>query len=70
MPWLILLMGYLLGSIPTAYIAGHMLKGEDIRLMGDGNAGAANAFRELGAKAGTTVFLIDASKGFLAVLVA
>lgn len=70
MPWLILIVGYLLGSIPTAYLAGRLLKGKDIRQMGDGNAGAANAFRQLGAKTGVAVFLIDAGKGFLAVLIA
>jgi len=67
---MILLLGYLLGSIPTAYIAGHLLKSQDIRQLGDGNVGAANAFRVLGPGAGVTVFLIDASKGFLAVLIA
>ena len=49
MSWLIVLLGYLLGSFPTAYIAGRLLKGSDIRQMGDGNVGAANAFRQLGA---------------------
>ncbi len=37
MPWIIVLLGYLLGSTPTAYIARHLLKGKDIRQMGDGN---------------------------------
>ncbi len=45
MPWLIIVLGYLIGSIPTAYIAGHILKGSDIRQMGDENMGAANVFR-------------------------
>ena len=70
MPWLIVLLGYLLGSIPTAYIAGHLLKGKDIRRMGDGNMGAANAFRQLGAKTGIAVFFVDAGKGALAILIA
>ncbi len=70
MPWLIVVFGYLLGSIPTAYIAGHLLKGVDIRRMGDGNAGAANAFRQLGAKVGIAVGVADASKGALAILIA
>ena len=63
-------MGYLLGSIPTAYIAGRLLKGKDIRQMGDGNAGAQNAFRQLGARIGIVVFIIDAGKGALAILIA
>jgi len=70
MPWLIVLVGYLLGSIPTAYIAGRLLKGRDIRQMGDSNMGANNAFRELGAKVGIVVFFVDASKGVLAILIA
>ncbi|MFC1870312.1 glycerol-3-phosphate acyltransferase [Chloroflexota bacterium] len=70
MPWLIILTGYFLGSIPTAYIAGHLLKGGDIRHMGDANVGAANAFRQLGAGAGIGVFLVDAGKGVLAILIA
>lgn len=70
MPWLIVVLGYFLGSIPTAYIAGHLLKGRDIRQIGDGNIGAANAFYQLGAKAGVAVGIVDASKGALAILIA
>ena len=70
MPWLIIVLGYLLGSIPTAYIAGHILKGDDIRQMGDENMGAANVFRELSRKAGVVVGIIDAGKGALAILIA
>ena len=70
MPWLIVILGYFLGSIPTAYIIGRLLKGVDIRQIGDGNMGAANTFRQLGAKAGVAVGIIDAAKGALAVLIA
>ena len=70
MPWLIAALGYLLGSIPSAYIAGRILKDEDIRRMGDENAGAANAFRELSHRAGIIVGIIDAAKGATAVLIA
>jgi len=70
MPWLIILLGYFLGSIPTAYLAGHILKGIDIRQVGDKNVGAANAFRQLGPRAGVAVGLVDAGKGILAVLIA
>jgi len=70
MPWLIVVLGYLLGSIPTAYIAGRFVKGVDIRQIGDGNMGAANAFRQLGAKVGVAVGIIDAGKGALAILIA
>ena len=70
MYWLIILLGYFLGSIPTAYVAGRLLRGGDIWQIGDGNVGAANAFRQLGAKAGIGVFFADASKGALAILIA
>ncbi len=70
MPWLIVISGYLLGSIPTAYIAGRLLKGKDIRQMGDGNVGAANAFHQLGHKTGIGIFLIDITKGALPILIA
>jgi glycerol-3-phosphate acyltransferase PlsY len=70
MYWLIVLLGYFLGSIPTAYVAGRLLKGRNIWQMGDGNVGAANAFRQLGAKAGIGVFFVDAGKGALAILIA
>ena len=56
MPWLIIILGSLLGSIPTVYMVGCLLKGKDIRQMGDGSMDAANAFRQLVAKAGITVF--------------
>jgi len=70
MSWLVVLVGYFLGSIPTAFIAGQLIKGRDIRHLGDGNVGAQNAFRELGSRVGIGVFLIDAGKGALAVVIA
>ena len=63
MPWLIVILGYFLGSIPTAYIAGHVVKSIDIRQVGDANVGAANAFRQLGAKIRVAVGILDAGKG-------
>ena len=70
MPWLVVISGYFLGAIPTAYIAGRVVKGIDIRRVGDANVGAANAFHQLGKKIGVAVGLIDAGKGALAVLIA
>jgi glycerol-3-phosphate acyltransferase PlsY len=70
MPWLIVLLAYFLGSIPTAYIAGRIIKGVDIRQVGDGNMGAANAYRQLGPRVGIAVGVADAAKGALAVLIA
>lgn len=59
---------YLLGSIPTAYLAGKILQGIDIRQHGSKNVGATNALRVLGRKAGVSVLLIDILKGAVAVL--
>ena len=70
MTWLIILLGYIIGSIPTAYIAGRLLKDRDIRQMGDGNMGARNAYHELGHKAGIFIFFADATKGALPILIA
>jgi len=70
MYWLIVVMGYFIGAIPTAYIAGRLLKGRDIRRMGDGNMGAGNAFSQLGARVGVGIFFIDAGKGVLAIVIA
>jgi len=70
MPWLIVILGYLLGSIPTGYIAGRFFRKVDIRRVGDGNMGAQNAFRQLGAGVGIAVGIVDAGKGALAILIA
>lgn len=66
-PALGLLLGYLLGSIPFAYIAGR-LAGIDLRQHGSGNLGATNVFRTLGPKVGIAVFVLDTLKGALPVL--
>lgn len=60
-------IAYLFGSIPTAVIAGKLLKNIDIREHGSGNAGATNVLRVLGWKAGLVVLLIDMFKGFVPV---
>ena len=64
------LLGYLLGSLPTAYLVtqrvGNTLA--DIRLIGDGNAGAANVGRLLGSRWGILVGAVDIVKGFAPVL--
>jgi acyl phosphate:glycerol-3-phosphate acyltransferase len=63
---LIVVLSYLLGSIPTSVWVGKLFKGVDIREHGSGNAGATNTFRILGWKAGVAVSLIDLAKGFTA----
>ena len=70
MPWFIIILSYLLGSIPTSYIVGRFSVGRDIRRIGDENAGAANAYRELGSRAGIFVGVIDAAKGSAVILIA
>jgi glycerol-3-phosphate acyltransferase PlsY len=62
-----LIGAYLLGSIPWAYIAGRM-KGVDLRTYGSGNLGTTNVLRLLGARAALAVYVLDALKGFLPVL--
>lgn len=61
---------YIIGSIPTSYLFGRMLKGIDIREHGSGNVGATNALRVLGTKFGIITLVIDMFKGFLPVFVA
>ncbi|MDG5768244.1 glycerol-3-phosphate 1-O-acyltransferase PlsY [Balneolales bacterium ANBcel1] len=63
---IIIVLSYLLGSVPTSVWVGKVFKGVDIREHGSGNAGATNTFRILGWKAGTIVSLIDLAKGFTA----
>jgi acyl phosphate:glycerol-3-phosphate acyltransferase len=70
MTWFIIALGYVLGSIPTAYIAGRLKRGKDIRESGDGNMGAQNAFRQLGPGIGILIGLIDTGKGALAIIIA
>jgi glycerol-3-phosphate acyltransferase PlsY len=70
MAWLIISAGYLIGSLPTAYIAGRIMRNEDIRRMGNGNMGAGNTYHELGPRTGIAVGIIDAGKGALAVYIA
>ncbi len=61
-----ILLAYLVGSIPSAFLAGKA-KGVDLRTVGSGNLGATNVFRTLGWKIGLTVYIADCLKGFLPV---
>lgn len=64
------LIGYLLGSINAAYIVTRLVKGEDIRKLGGGNAGGRNVFRSVGFWAAVPVVIIDVGKGACSVLIA
>ncbi len=70
MLWIItgIFTSYLIGSIPTAYIIGRILKGIDIRKFGSGNVGATNAWRVLGKGPGIAVLSLDAFKGIIPVV--
>ena len=63
---ILVILAYLVGSVPTAVLVSKKYFGIDIREHGSGNAGATNTFRILGSRAGTVVMLIDIIKGFLA----
>ena len=62
----ILVLSYLVGSIPASVWVGKMAYGIDLRQHGSGNAGATNAFRVLGWKAGAVASFVDLGKGLLA----
>ena len=64
------LSAYLLGSIPSGYLAGRLLKGIDIRASGSGNVGALNTLHQVGAMAAILVLASDIVKAALAVLIA
>ena len=64
---ILIILAYLIGSIPTAVWVSKRIYGIDIREHGSGNAGATNTFRILGKKAGSVVMAGDMLKGFLAV---
>lgn len=68
MIFLAIIVSYIFGSIPTAYLYGRLFKGIDVRKSGSGNVGATNALRVLGKKAGLVVLLIDISKGIIPVV--
>ena len=67
---LIWLIAYVLGSIPTGYWLGKIIKNVDIRKEGSGNIGATNAMRILGWKIGAWVYPLDFLKGLIPVIIA
>jgi acyl phosphate:glycerol-3-phosphate acyltransferase len=64
---IVLLIAYLLGSLPTGYLLGKWLQGIDIRKHGSGSTGATNVLRTLGKGPGIAVLLIDVLKGVAAI---
>ena len=66
---LVILGGYLLGSMPFGYWIVLLVKGEDIRKVGSGNIGATNVWRAYGRWYGIPIVLLDVAKGFVPALV-
>jgi glycerol-3-phosphate acyltransferase PlsY len=64
----LILLGYLLGSIPTGYWIGKYRQGIDIREYGSGSTGATNVLRNVGKGAALTVLIVDLTKGMIAIV--
>lgn len=64
-----LIIAYLIGAIPTGFLLGRLLTGKDIRKLGSGNPGTANALRVLGKLPAVIVFILDVGKGLAAIYV-
>ena len=64
-PVLLLVVAYVLGGFPSAYLAGRATRHIDLRQHGSGNLGATNVYRVLGAKVATVVLALDVAKGFV-----
>ncbi len=67
---LIIVISYFLGSLPTGFLIGKFLKNIDLRNIGSGSTGATNVLRNVGKWPAFFVFLIDVSKGLIAVKIA
>ena len=65
----VVLGGYLLGSMPFGYWVVRVLKGEDVRTVGSGNIGATNVWRTYGKAYGIPIVVLDVAKGFVPALV-
>ena len=63
-------LGYLLGSIPSAYIATRLAVGKDVRQLGGGNVGGLNVYREVGLVPAAVAGIVDVCKGAAAVAIA
>jgi len=66
---LALAASYLLGAIPTSYLAARLFRGIDLRTVGSGNLGATNVYRTLGARFAIPVGMFDMAKGAIPVMV-
>ena len=62
-PIILVLLAYLLGAVPTAYLIGKRFHGIDITQVGNHNVGTVNSWRELGWRSGIVVLILDGAKG-------
>ena len=70
MTFLLVLIAYLIGSIPFGYLVVKFKEGRDVRCIGSGNIGATNVLRTAGRGSAVLTLLLDAGKGYLAVWLA
>ena len=66
---IVIVVGYLLGSVPSAYIVTKIIKNEDIRRLGGGNVGLTNVMHQVGKWPAVIVAVVDIGKGIVAVLI-
>jgi acyl phosphate:glycerol-3-phosphate acyltransferase len=69
-PWLMVFLGYMLGSIPFGYLLVRARSGRDVRAIGSGNIGATNVARTTGLSTGVATLILDLAKGLFAVWLA
>jgi len=67
---LLVLIGYLIGSIPTSYLSMRLFTGKDLRKLGTGNATVTAAFIHGGRKPGTVAFVVEMAKAGVCLLIA
>ncbi|HHS50856.1 MAG TPA: glycerol-3-phosphate 1-O-acyltransferase [candidate division Zixibacteria bacterium] len=70
MAFILIILGYLLGSIPFGFVLFKLRKGGDVRDAGSGATGATNVARQLGLRSALLVSILDIAKGAIAVLIA
>jgi glycerol-3-phosphate acyltransferase PlsY len=68
--WLLVFLGYVLGSIPFGYLLVRARSGRDVRAIGSGNIGATNVARAAGLSTGVATLVLDLAKGLFAVWLA
>jgi glycerol-3-phosphate acyltransferase PlsY len=66
----LLIIAYVIGSIPVGLVVGKLFYGVDVRQQGSGNVGTTNVFRVLGKRAGVVVLVCDMLKGYIPALLA